>query len=40
MVIADLQADKSIGEVNYDLTQKQIERRAFSGSLFVVEDIA
>ncbi len=39
MVIAVRQAEKSIGNVNYELTQKQIEGRVFCRSLYVVEDI-
>ncbi len=39
MVIAVRQAEKSIGTVNYELTQKQTEGRVFCRSLYVVEDI-
>ncbi len=40
MVEAVRQAEKSIGIIDYQLTQKQIEGRVFCRSLYVVEDIA
>lgn len=39
MVEAVRSAEKLIGEVNYNLTDKQIAGRAFSRSLYVVKDI-
>ena len=39
MVEAVRSAEKLIGEVNYNLTDKQIAGRAFSKSLYVVKDI-
>ena len=39
MVKAVREAEKAIGHVNYEPTEKQIKGRAFSRSLYVVEDI-
>ena len=39
MVIDVRDAEKSIGEINYDLTQKQIQGKAFSRSLYIVRDV-
>ena len=39
MVIAVREAEKAIGVVDYELTEKQQSGRAFSRSLYVVEDI-
>ena len=39
MVKAVREAEQAIGKVSYQLTEKQIESRAFSRSLYVVEDI-
>lgn len=39
MVKAVREAEKAVGRVNYDLTQKQMNGRVFSRSLYVVEDI-
>ena len=39
MVRAVRAAEKAIGKIDYDLTQKQIEGRVFCRSLYVVEDI-
>lgn len=39
MVKAVREAEKSLGIIDYSLTDKQIESRAFSRSLYVVEDI-
>ena len=32
-------AEKSIGEVNYNLTQKQIQGKEYSRSLYIVKDV-
>ena len=32
-------AEKSIGEVNYNLTQKQIQGKEYSSSLYIVKDV-
>ena len=40
MVKAVRKAEQAIGEVNYELTEKQKKGRDFSRSLYVVEDIA
>ena len=39
MVSAVRDAEKSIGEITYDLTQKQIQGKAFSRSLYIVRDV-
>ena len=39
MVQAVRAAEKSLGEVNYQLTDKQQKGRAFSRSLYVVNDL-
>lgn len=39
MVKAVREAEKSLGKIDYSLTEKQTESRAFSRSLYVVEDI-
>lgn len=39
MVYAVREAEKAIGEVSYELTEKQIKGREFSRSLYVTEDI-
>ena len=39
MVKAVREAEKAIGQVNYEPTEKQIKGRAFSRSLYVVKDI-
>ena len=39
MVSAVRDAEKSIGEITYDLTQKQIKGKAFSRSLYIVRDV-
>lgn len=39
LVEAVRDAEKSIGKVNYDLTEKMIKSREFSRSLFIVKDI-
>ena len=39
MVKAVREAEKAIGEINYDLTEKQIKGKDFSRSLYVVEDV-
>ena len=39
MVEAIREAERSIGQINYSLTEKQIKNRDFSRSLYVVEDI-
>lgn len=39
MVKAVRKAEKAIGKVSYDLTEKQKQGRVFSRSLYVVEDI-
>jgi pseudaminic acid synthase len=39
MVKAVREAEQAIGQVSYELTEKQIKGRAFSRSLYVVEDI-
>ena len=39
MVSAVRQAEKAIGEVNYDLTEKQQKGKEFSRSLYIVEDV-
>lgn len=39
MVQAVREAEKAIGKVDYDLTQKQIKGKDFSRSLYVVEDV-
>lgn len=39
MVKSVREAEKAIGQVNYEPTEKQIKGRAFSRSLYVVEDI-
>ena len=33
------EAEKSIGHVNYNLTEKQISSRAFSRSLYIIKDV-
>jgi pseudaminic acid synthase len=40
MVLAVREAEKAIGEVNYTLTEKQAAGKAFSRSLYAVQDIA
>ena len=40
MVKAVRSAEKAIGKIDYTLTQKQIDGRVFSRSLYAVEDIA
>ena len=32
-------AEKAIGEVNYNLTEKQIKGKDFSRSLYIIEDV-
>jgi len=39
MVKAVREAENAIGEINYDLTEKQIKGRDFSRSLYIVEDV-
>ena len=39
MVKAVREAEKAVGEINYDLTEKQIKGRDFSRSLYVVEAV-
>lgn len=39
MVKAVREAEQAIGKVNYDLTEKQLQGKKFSRSLYVVEDI-
>lgn len=39
MVIAVRNAEKAMGKIDYSLSEKQINNRAFSRSLYVVEDI-
>lgn len=39
MVKAVREAEKAVGKVSYELTEKQIQGRAFSRSLYVVNDI-
>ena len=39
MVSAVRDTEKSIGEITYDLTQKQIQGKAFSRSLYIVRDV-
>lgn len=39
MVQAVREAEKAIGEINYNLTEKQLKGRDFSRSLYVVKDI-
>ena len=39
MVKAVREAEKAVGQVSYELTEKQIKGRAFSRSLYVVKDI-
>ena len=39
MVKSVREAEKGVGEVNYNLTEKQIKGREFSRSLYFVEDI-
>mgnify|MGYP006092515791 CR=1 FL=1 len=39
MVRAVREAEKGVGEVNYQLTKKQIQGKKFSRSLYIVEDI-
>ncbi len=39
MVISVREAEKAIGEINYQLTEKQIKGRDFSRSLYVVKDM-
>ena len=39
MVIAVRQAEKAIGEVNYNLTEKQKKGKDFSRSIYVVKDV-
>lgn len=39
MVKAVREAEKAVGEVSYKLTEKQVQGRAFSRSLYVVNDI-
>ncbi|MGC6415409.1 MAG: pseudaminic acid synthase [Bacteroidia bacterium] len=39
MVKAVREAERAIGQVRYDLTEKQIKGRAFSRSLYVVKDV-
>ena len=38
MVKAVRQAEKSIGEISYKLTEKQIQGKQFSRSLYIVKD--
>lgn len=40
MVKAVREAEKAVGKISYELTEKQIKGRAFSRSLYVVKDIA
>lgn len=39
MVQAVREVEKALGKVSYELTEKQLEMRSFSRSLFVVEDV-
>ena len=39
MVFAVREAEKAIGKIDYNLTQKQIKGKDFSRSLYVVKDI-
>jgi pseudaminic acid synthase len=39
MVKAVREAEKAVGQVSYEPTEKQIKGRAFSRSLYVVKDI-
>ena len=39
MVKAVRQAEKSIGEISYKLTEKQIQGKQFSRSLYIVKDV-
>ena len=39
MVQSVREAEKSIGEISYQLTEKQVAGKAFSRSLYIAEDI-
>ena len=39
MVKSIRDAEKSIGKINYNLTEKQLKGKEFSRSLYIVEDV-